>query len=295
MLLFVYTTTRKRFVIFTCRYFKLSRNTTALSRSNCRNFSCSSITVKILFAISSLYNKLNELTIFVLQLFRERLSDKVHVLSVAAVCRIHKSFLQNASKRVPWLLPLHWLHTARWKTRTGLDWIGVQSPVQLFHLVGYTPVPVHPPHLLQYAAFLARSLKPSSIRTYLNIIGFLHKEFWLPHPLLNNWPFKSLLIGIKRAVGTPLNQKITYNCWNVVEDSYDFTLSLDSSSFVSFYGMFRKAHLLPTSPGKFDSSKQLTKAEFRFFPWGTSLSFAGERLFSFVNGWSKSLRPLYSP
>ena len=43
MLLFVYTTTRKRFVIFTCRYFKLNWNTTALSQSNCSNFSCSSI------------------------------------------------------------------------------------------------------------------------------------------------------------------------------------------------------------------------------------------------------------
>ena len=44
MLLFAYyTTTHKRFVIFTCRYFKLSWNTTALSQSNCRNFSCSSI------------------------------------------------------------------------------------------------------------------------------------------------------------------------------------------------------------------------------------------------------------
>ena len=43
MLLFVYTTTRKRFVIFACRYFKLSWNTTALSQSNCSNFSCSSI------------------------------------------------------------------------------------------------------------------------------------------------------------------------------------------------------------------------------------------------------------
>ena len=43
MLLIVYTTTLRRFVIFTCRYFKLSWNTTALSQSNCRNFSCSSI------------------------------------------------------------------------------------------------------------------------------------------------------------------------------------------------------------------------------------------------------------
>ena len=40
--------TRKRFVIFTCRYFKLSCNTTALSQSNCRNFSCSSI-MKVIF------------------------------------------------------------------------------------------------------------------------------------------------------------------------------------------------------------------------------------------------------
>ena len=43
MPLFVYTTTHKRYVIFTCRYFKLSWNTTAISQSNCRNFSCSSI------------------------------------------------------------------------------------------------------------------------------------------------------------------------------------------------------------------------------------------------------------
>ena len=43
ILLFVYTTTaRKRFVIFTCRYFKLSWNATTLSQSNCRNFSYSS-------------------------------------------------------------------------------------------------------------------------------------------------------------------------------------------------------------------------------------------------------------
>ena len=47
ILLFVYTTTCKRFVIFTCGYFKLSWNTTALSQANCRNFSCSSIRAEI--------------------------------------------------------------------------------------------------------------------------------------------------------------------------------------------------------------------------------------------------------
>ena len=47
MLLFVYTTTHERFVIFTCGYFKLTWNTTALNQSNCRNFSCSSINADI--------------------------------------------------------------------------------------------------------------------------------------------------------------------------------------------------------------------------------------------------------
>ena len=53
MQLFVYTTTRKRFVIFTCTYFKLSWNTTALSQSNCRNFSCSSIKWRIACGLTS--------------------------------------------------------------------------------------------------------------------------------------------------------------------------------------------------------------------------------------------------
>ena len=52
MLLFVYTTTHERFVIFTCRYFKLSWNTTALSQSNCRNFSRSSIKRKTTVGIN---------------------------------------------------------------------------------------------------------------------------------------------------------------------------------------------------------------------------------------------------
>ena len=37
----------QKFVIFTCRYFKLSWNTSALSQLNCRNFLCSSTRIQI--------------------------------------------------------------------------------------------------------------------------------------------------------------------------------------------------------------------------------------------------------
>ena len=55
----LYYTTHKRFVIFTCRYFKSSWNVTTLSQSNCRNFSYSSIGIKITnILISSEYSLL---------------------------------------------------------------------------------------------------------------------------------------------------------------------------------------------------------------------------------------------
>ena len=58
MLLFVYTSSRKRFVIFICRYFKLSWNITALSQSNGRNFSCSCTTQYnyTVYSLGSIYS-----------------------------------------------------------------------------------------------------------------------------------------------------------------------------------------------------------------------------------------------
>ena len=62
VLLFVYTTTHKSFVIFTWRYFKLSWNTTALSQSNRRNFSCSSIIWEISFWNERLHSRSSTLS-----------------------------------------------------------------------------------------------------------------------------------------------------------------------------------------------------------------------------------------
>ncbi|EDO30250.1 predicted protein [Nematostella vectensis] len=140
--------------------------------------------------------------------------------------------------------------------------------------MGFSPVPLQQRHLLLYAAFLARSLKPTSIRSYLNIIGILHKEFGLPNPLLNNWSLQALLTGIKRAKGSPPNQKqpITTALLHRIFATLNHRSSLDASFWaiclVAFYGMFRKSHLLPTSATRFDADKQLTKADITIQPWG---------------------------
>ena len=71
--------------------------------------------------------------------------------------------------------------------------------------IGCNPLPATTQLICQYAAFLARTLKFSSIRNYLTIISLLHKEFSLPNPIQDNWVVKSLLQGIK---GGEVNQKL---------------------------------------------------------------------------------------
>lgn len=155
------------------------------------------------------------------------------------------------------------------------------------HYMGYSPVPVQPTHLLHYAAFLARSLKAATVRSYLNIIGILHKEFGLPNPLLDNWPLRTLLTGINRQKGLTVNQKqpITPAMLSQLHDRLNLANSTDASFWatclVAFYGMFRKSHLLPMAPHLFDPRKQLTKADFKIFPWGTLITIRWSKTIQF--------------
>ena len=137
--------------------------------------------------------------------------------------------------------------------------------------MGIPPIPAHSYNICLYAAFLAWSLKSSSIKQYLHIIGILHKEFGLGNPLLENWHLTSLLTGIKRVHGSAPMQKhpITFNILRGIHSHLNLTCSVDASFWaiclVAFLGMFRKSHLVVTGNGSFDSAQQFTKSDFQFF------------------------------
>ena len=65
--------------------------------------------------------------------------------------------------------------------------------------MGYSPFPATSNIICQYAAFLARILKVSSVRNYLHIIGLLHKELGIKNPLADNWVLDTLIKGMKHA------------------------------------------------------------------------------------------------
>ena len=64
-------------------------------------------------------------------------------------------------------------------------------------------MPVDRLTLIAYVAFLARSLKPTTINGYLNIVRLLHVDINLTNPLKDNFELMSIKWGIARLKGTP--------------------------------------------------------------------------------------------
>ena len=153
--------------------------------------------------------------------------------------------------------------------------------------MGYDPVPVNPEHLCQYTAFHACSLCVSSISQYLNVIGILHRQFGLPNPLLNNWPLKTLLTGIRRYNSHPPHQKLPIKPVILLRILSNLNMSSSFDAFfwviclVVFFGMFCKPHLFPTSTSAFDARKQLTKDDFQFSTWGALLTIRWSKTIQF--------------
>ena len=91
--------------------------------------------------------------------------------------------------------------------------------------------------------------------------------------LSGNWQLSFLLTGVKRVHGNAPQQKlpINFDILCGIHSQLNLTYSVDAAFWaiclVAFYGMFRKSHLL-NKVGSFDPGKQLTKADFPFFPGG---------------------------
>jgi len=80
-------------------------------------------------------------------------------------------------------------------------------------------------------------------------------------------------------------QPITPDLLLRLHSKLDLTASLDASFWatclVAFYGMFRKSHLLPSAANQVNPSKQLTKADFKIFSWGTLITIRWSKTIQF--------------
>jgi hypothetical protein len=115
------------------------------------------------------------------------------------------------------------------------------------------PVPVDQVTLKTYAAFLARSLKPSSLAGYFNIIRILHLERGLDNPIQGNWDLNLVRKGITRQLGVPPVQKlpitieILMKIHSLLNWSSPMDLAFWAVCLTGLYGLLRKSSLLPKS------------------------------------------------
>ena len=137
-----------------------------------------------------------------------------------------------------------------------------------------------------YAAYLACFLLPQSVSVYVSFVGLYHKELGLPNPLTDNWTLSTVLRGIKRTLGAPPQPRLPMTT-DILVRIHGFLNLMDSkhASFwaiclVSFFGLFRKSHLLPASVSEFSPLTFLTRSDF---------SFSGSSVFIRVR-WSKTIQ-----
>ena len=150
---------------------------------------------------------------------------------------------------------------------------------------GYQPVPVSQVVLQRYVAHLARNLKYSSIRQYLNIIRLLHVEQGLPNPLQENQPLTLVLRGVRRTLGDttarklPITPQILLKIRSFLDWSNASHVTFWGAALAAFFGMLRRSNLIPSPP--FNRNKHLRRCDVIAFPWGLGLSIRWSKTIQF--------------
>ena len=128
--------------------------------------------------------------------------------------------------------------------------------------MGFNSAPADSDTTCSYAAFLAWSLKLSSVNNSdLGIIFLLLTKFSLAYPLTDNWVLTSLLTGIKRVKDNLVQQKLPISYCAFIA-LFILNLSFDASFWAcltALFGLFRKSNLSPSSDKQYDPKKQLSR------------------------------------
>lgn len=144
----------------------------------------------------------------------------------------------------------------------------LRSYLSFCEMLQIVPVPISEINVAKYAAYLARRLKPSSVRQYLNIIRVLHLECKFPNPCSDSWYIKTTLKGIEKCKGTDVQRKtpITPELLLQIKRKLDLSKTNDSvfwaACIVMFFGLLRKSNLFGTDAEGFNKDKHLTTESF---------------------------------
>ena len=144
------------------------------------------------------------------------------------------------------------------------------------NITGSCPVPASVETVCRYAALLARSLKFSSVRQYLNIIRLLHLEVGEINPL-HCYLVQSMLKGLRRQLGDrvirklPISPSLLLNILSSLNLDNVLHSAVWAAGLLMFFCMLRRANVLVSSFRCFNVAKHLPclrRCDISFFPLG---------------------------
>ena len=166
-----------------------------------------------------------------------------------------------------------------------------------FHLI---PIPASTDTLCCYAAYLARRLKHSSVRQYMNVIRILHLEWGLPNPLVDNFMVTSTLRGIRRQLGDQVSRKapVTPPMLKDYLTALDLTSPLHASmwgaALLIIFGLLRKSNVMPQSPTAFRAALHLRRQDIKVTPQGIEVTIRWSKTNQFRNRTQSITSPPHS-
>ena len=152
--------------------------------------------------------------------------------------------------------------------------------------MGYTPVPASTAVLCRYAVMLARTLKYTTIKQYLNIVRLLHLEWNITNPLQQNHQLDSVLKGIRRALGDTPTRKLPVDPPLLIKILSHLDLSnveeanVWAAALIMFFAMLRRSNVLTTRKS-FNPAKHLKRGDITFHSWGAVLKLAWSKTIQF--------------
>ena len=144
--------------------------------------------------------------------------------------------------------------------------------------LGERPVPASPLLLCRYVAFLAKRLKFSSVRQYLNVVGLLHKECGLPNPLLNNYRLLMTLRGVRRVLGDtvcrkePITPVLLFRLLRGLDVTNPRHAAVWAAALLMFFGLLRRSNVIPPSGALFDPQCHLKRDDLSLTPGGVRVT-----------------------
>jgi hypothetical protein len=108
---------------------------------------------------------------------------------------------------------------------------------------GYKPVPASSQVICRYIAFLAQSMRPGSIKQYLNAIRRLRLESGFDNPLYDDFMIHSVMKGVQRVKGDfvkrvlPITPDILLSFIYFLNFNDSQCAAFWAATLVGFYGM----------------------------------------------------------